>query len=196
MMKLVIPIVWALTMTAARFADPLPVILIVSVTMAAIVAWRERSRMRELMQITPRTAALAAAAAAVMVAVTYLAFPLLVRWFPSIGVETHTIYERFLSQRSVAMILLAVIPVIVAEEVLWRGAFQQSFGKWGVLVTAATYAIAHAPLGSLLLVAVAFVCGLYWSALRAISGSLIPSLCAHAAWDVALIVLPLVVART
>ncbi|MGZ8833514.1 MAG: CPBP family intramembrane glutamic endopeptidase [Thermoanaerobaculia bacterium] len=194
-MKFVIPVVWALTMTAARFADPLAVILIVSVTMAAIVAWRERTRMRELMRVTPRTAALAAAAAAVMVAVTYLAFPLLVRRIPSIGMESHAIFARFLAQRSVAMILLAVIPVIVAEEVLWRGEFQQSLGKWGVLVTASTYAIAHAPLGSLLLVAVAFLCGLYWSALRAMSGSLIPSLCAHAAWDVALIVLPLVAAR-
>jgi membrane protease YdiL (CAAX protease family) len=46
--------------------------------------------------------------------------------------------------------------------------------------------------GSLLLVVVAFLCGLYWSALRAISRSLVPSLCAHLAWDVALIVFPLV----
>ncbi|MGZ4778338.1 MAG: CPBP family glutamic-type intramembrane protease, partial [Thermoanaerobaculia bacterium] len=137
-------------------------------------------------------AALGAAAAVAMIAVTYLAIPFLVRGIPSIAVRAHEIYARFLIGRTAMVILIGVVPVIVAVVVLWRGEFQQSMGRWGVLVTAATYAIAHAPLGSMLLVAVAFVCGLYWSALRAISGSIVPSLCAHVAWDIALIVFPLV----
>lgn len=192
MRKIAIPVLWALAMAAARFFDPLLTILVAAVTMAAFVLWRERAAMRELLRVTPRTAALGAAAAAAMVGVTYLASPLLIRWIPSIGIRAHEIYARFLVDRTAVVILAAVLPVIVAEEVLWRGEFQQGMGKWGVVVTAATYAIAHAPLGSMLLVVVAFVCGLYWSALRAISGSLIPSLCAHVAWDIALIVFPLV----
>lgn len=192
MRKLAIPLAWALTMTAARFFDPLLTILVLSGTMAAIVVWRNPTLMRELLLITPRTTALGAAAAVAMVAVTYLAIPFLVRGIPSIGMRAHEIYARFLTGRSAMVILIGVVPVIVAEEVLWRGEFQQSMGKWGVLVTAATYAIAHFPLGSTLLVVVAFVCGLYWSALREISGSIVPSLCAHIVWDIALIVYPLV----
>jgi membrane protease YdiL (CAAX protease family) len=191
MKKLVIPIGWALAMAAARFLDPLLTILIAATTMMAIVLWRERALMRELFRVTQRTLAFGGAAAAAMLAVTYLATPLLIRWIPSIGARAHEIYLRFLTDRTALVILAAVLPVIVAEEVLWRGAFQQGMGKWGVIVTAAVYAIAHAPLGSMLLVVVALVCGLYWSALRAFSGSLIPSLCAHIVWDMALIVFPL-----
>ncbi|MGZ7081083.1 MAG: CPBP family intramembrane glutamic endopeptidase, partial [Thermoanaerobaculia bacterium] len=151
--------------------------------------------MRELLRITPRTIALGAAAAVAMIAVTYLAIPSLVRGIPSIGVGAREIYAR-LTGRSPMVMLIGVLPVIVAEEVLWRGEFQQSMGKWSVLPTAATYAIAHVPLGSTLLVVVAFFCGLYWSALREISGSIVPSLCAHMVWDIALIVYPLFLSAT
>lgn len=190
-MKIVIPIVWLLAMLAARFVDPLAAIAGIAVTTAAIVTWRERRTIGPLLRVTPRIALLAAVAAAAMIAVTYLTFPLLVRWIPRIGTETAMIYARFLSQRSLAVLIAAVVPVVIAEELLWRGAFQQSLPRAGVLLAAATYAVVHAPAGSLLLVVVAFVCGLYWSALRALSGSLIPPLCAHLAWDIALIVVPL-----
>lgn len=195
-MKVVIPILWILTMAAARYLEPLPVILIASVTMAAIVVWRDARRIRELVRVTPRVAILAVVAAAAMVAVTYSLFPLLVRSMPSIGTETASIYARFLSGHSMSLIVVSVVPVIVAEELIWRGAFQSSIGKGSVLVTAAVYALAHAPLGSTLLVAVAFVCGLYWSALRAMSQSLLPAVCAHLAWDIALVLFPLVLRGT
>lgn len=192
-MRFAIPIVWALTMAATRLvADPLPIVFAVAVITASIAAWRDRAAMRELFRVRTRTVILAAASAVAMVAVTYLAYPLLAHWFPSIEVETRALYSRFLLRNPLMLIIAAIIPVIVGEEVMWRGAFQKSTRRWSVLVTALVYAIAHVPAGSALLVAVAFACGLYWSALRAISGSLIPSLCAHLAWDIALIVFPLV----
>jgi membrane protease YdiL (CAAX protease family) len=53
-----------------------------------------------------------------------------------------------------------------------------------VLLAAATYALAHAAIGSLLLVVVALLCGIVWGALRAASKSLLPPLIAHLVWDV------------
>lgn len=191
-MIFVIPIVWALTMLAARFVSPLAVILIASVTLATVVAVRNRQLLRALTRTTPRIAIGAVLAAVVMVAATYLLFPVIVRFIPVVRTEASAIYARFLSSESTSLLIAAVVPVIVAEEVLWRGKFQDAAGKWSVIITPVVYAIAHAPLGSALLVAVAFVCGLYWSALRAISGSIIPPLCAHLAWDIALIVVPLI----
>lgn len=178
-------------MTLARFFDPLVVILIGSVALAMIVVVRDKDRIRALMTVTPRVALLGAAAATVMVAVTYMVFALLVRWLPSIRIEASSIYARFLAGHSIPITLAAVVPVIVAEELIWRGTFQDSTGKWGAIITPLVYALAHFPLGSALLVSVAFVCGLYWSLLRMFSRSLVPSLCAHLAWDIALILFPL-----
>jgi len=45
----------------------------------------------------------------------------------------------------------------------------------------------QAPLGSPSLVVAAFACGLVWSALRAATGSLVPTLVAHLLWDFAVL---------
>ncbi|HEX7680541.1 MAG TPA: CPBP family intramembrane glutamic endopeptidase, partial [Thermoanaerobaculia bacterium] len=182
-----IPVLWSLVMLTARFADPVPVIAVSAVTMAAVVGWHDRMTLRPLLRVTPRIAMLAFVAATAMVAVTYLAFPLLVTSIPRMGTETQLIYTRFLSHRRPMVLIAAVIPVIVAEEVLWRGVFQGSLARVSVLTASVVYCVAHAPAGSLLLMSVALVCGLYWSALRKISGSLIPPLCAHLVWDIVLI---------
>ena len=84
---------------------------------------------------------------------------------------------------------VAIVPVIVGEELVWRGVVQASLvrrlGVWGgVTMAAAVYALVHAPLGSSVLVAVAFSCGLAWGTLRATTASLVPSLVAHLLWDV------------
>lgn len=186
-----IPLLWSLVMLAARFGDPLPVIALSAVTMAAVIGWHERTTLGPLLRVTPRIALLAVAAAVAMVAVTYLAYPLLATSIPRLGTETQAIYTRFLSHRTPLVLIAAVIPVVLAEEVLWRGVFQGSLVRLSVLAAAVVYGVAHAPAGSLLLMSVALVCGLYWSALRRISGSLIPSLCAHLAWDILLIAFPL-----
>jgi membrane protease YdiL (CAAX protease family) len=52
-----------------------------------------------------------------------------------------------------------------------------------VVFSAVAYALAHAPIGSPLLVALALVCGLFWSALRAWTGSLVAPLVSHLLWD-------------
>lgn len=196
--RLAVPIVWAVAMLAARVLDPWIPIAIAAVGMSATVLSIDRELLQHLFRPAARTLALGLAAAVLMVAATYLSFPLLVRAFPAIGVRTHDLYSMFLTGRLRSSVVLFVIPIVAAEEILWRGAFQEwiatrfSSQPWLIVaVTAAVYAIAHAPFGSLLLVIIAFVCALFWSALRAISGSLLPPLMAHLAWDLALILIPL-----
>ena len=191
-MKFLIPIVWAVAMLASRFIDPLIPIFTAAMVMTVIVVWGDHRLMRTLLRITPRIAMLSVGAAIAMVAVTYLAFPLLASSIPMIAAETRSIYAHFLARRSLLPVIALVVPVVIAEELLWRGEVQQGMRRWSVFGAAAIYAIAHAPSGSLLLVVVAFVCGLYWSALREISGSLVPPLCAHLVWDIALLIYPLV----
>ncbi|HEX3070624.1 MAG TPA: CPBP family intramembrane glutamic endopeptidase [Thermoanaerobaculia bacterium] len=138
------------------------------------------------------------AATSIMLAATYGLFPLVARSLPALASETGNLYARFLASRSTVSILLFVIQVIVAEELMWRGAFQEWIAqrlpasRLAIIVLAAAgYAIAHLPLGSPLLAGIAFLCGLYWSALRSLTRSVVPSLIAHLAWDLALILVPL-----
>jgi membrane protease YdiL (CAAX protease family) len=58
---------------------------------------------------------------------------------------------------------------------------------------ASAYALAIAPLGSPVLMVVAFFCGLSWGTLRAATASLIPALVAHLLWDLLVLLwLPLI----
>jgi membrane protease YdiL (CAAX protease family) len=196
--RLAVPFVWVTATVVARSFDPWIPIAIAALGMSVTLLATDRVLMRRLFRPTLRMLMFGLVSAAVMVATTYALFPLLARAVPAIGDRTGELYATFLSGRPTVSVLLFVIPVIFAEEILWRGAFQEwvetrlpARPVMTVIFTAGVYAISHAPLGSGLLVAVAFVCGLYWSALRIFSRSLLPSLIVHLAWDLALILIPL-----
>lgn len=131
-----------------------------------------------------------------MVAATYVFAPL-VHLSSVIERDLQQLYASFrvAGARSAA---IALGPVIVGEELVWRGAVQgilQDRLRPGVaaVVAAMLYAAAHAPMGSPLLLVTALACGLVWSALRAATGSLVPSLLSHVIWDaVVLLAFPLV----
>ncbi len=190
-----IPIVWAVGMFGARSHPRMSVALAALVLFAAIVV-TDRARLVQLLRPTARLAVLGAVAAAVMIGATAALFPLLLRCAPSIAAMSAAIYARFLDADSFGTTLAFVIPLVIAEEVIWRGAFQDGVKlrsqTANVVVLASIYAAAHATFGSPLLVVVAFVCAIYWAGIRAASGSLIPSLLAHLAWDLALVIAPLV----
>ena len=92
---------------------------------------------------------------------------------------------------------IALGPVIVGEELVWRGVVQAALvrrlGPWaGVTVAAVAYALVLVPLGSPVMVAAALLCGLFWGTLRITTASLVPTLVAHLLWDgVVLLWLPL-----
>jgi membrane protease YdiL (CAAX protease family) len=193
-----VPLAWATAMLLARFIDPwIPIALAAVIVSAAIVS-AGRPDIRELFRPAPSRILIGLLGAAIMLAATYGLFPLVARSLPALASETGNLYARFLAGRSTVSILLFVIPVIVAEELMWRGAFQEWIAqrlpasRLAIIVLAAAgYAIAHLPLGSPLLAGIAFLCGLYWSALRSLTRSVVPSLIAHLAWDLALILVPL-----
>ena len=122
-----------------------------------------------------------------MVAVTYLLYPVLARLAPFIATDTVRLYSAF-RPPSLVIASVALTPVILGEELVWRGVVQtvlvRRFRAWGgVTLAAVAYALAHAPLGSPVLVIVALLCGLFWGALRATTSSLVPTLVAHLVWD-------------
>lgn len=132
------------------------------------------------------------AAGAVLVALTYLFFPLAVWLFPGLGSATAHLYQLFNSGPPLLRMTLPL--VILGEEVVWRGVVQTAIQNrcrvaLGAAVTAVIYAAAHAPMGEPLLVLVAFGCGLYWSLLRWRSESLVPALLSHLIWDLTVMVL-------
>jgi NADH dehydrogenase len=98
-----------------------------------------------------------------------------------------------------APFLLGTLPLIVlGEEVLWRGVvarfmIERAGRAWGIVLAAAVYTAAHLASFNPLLLAAAFLCGLFWGWLYAATDSLVPPLVCHVAWDAALLfVTPLV----
>ncbi len=123
-----------------------------------------------------------------MAAVTDLLYPVLARRVPFLATDTALLYSAFRAP-SLAVASVALAPVVVGEELVWRGVVQAALirrfgGAGGVVLAAVAYALAHAPLGSPVLVAVALLCGIAWGALRAASKSLVPPAVAHLVWDV------------
>jgi hypothetical protein len=159
-----------------------------AVALGATVLRLDRPGSWRLLRPSPRLIVLGVAAGCAMAAVTYLVYPLLASKLPFVAADTTMLYAAF---RAPAPLIaaLALGPIILGEELVWRGVVQtalaQRYGaKVGVVLAALAYALAHAPLGSPVLVAVALLCGLTWSALRATTSSLLPPLLAHLLWDV------------
>jgi uncharacterized protein len=127
-----------------------------------------------------------------MSAATYLLYPILTRLLPFIAEGTALLYSVFRGP-SPTLALFTLLPVVLFEELIWRGAVQSVFSRRvglvvGVLFSALAYALVLAPLGSLVLVLVAFACGLVWGALRAVTQSLVPPLVAHLLWDLLVLI--------
>jgi len=167
-----------------------------AVGMGVAVLVLDHAAVRGSLRPSTRLALLGAAAGCLMAATTYLLYPTVARYSPFIATDAARLYASFRVLPPV-IASLVLLPVIIGEELVWRGVVQvefvRRFGSWkGVTLGAIAYALAHAPVGSSLLVAVALVCGMAWGALRVVTGSLVPTLLAHLVWDVVVILwLPL-----
>ena len=162
---------------------------------ALALAWLPHL-LRTLLGTSGRIVTLGLAAAGTMGLATYVLFPVAVSIVPGVSAATSDLYLSFHANRPVWVIGLFLVPVVTAEELVWRGLVQEAIGRHAgqlatVLLTGLVYGLAHILLGSPLLVAVAIACGLYWSALRWQSHSLLPGLIAHLVWDVLILANPL-----
>lgn len=167
-----------------------------SVALGAAVLVFDRPAATALLRPSATLVLAGAIAGALMAAATHLLYPALARLLPFLTSDTARLYAAFRAP-SRAVATAALIPIIIGEELVWRGVVQtwlvRRLGAWGgVTLAAGAYALVHAPVGSPVLVAVAFGCGVVWGALRGVSGSLVPSLVAHVVWDVVVLLgLPL-----
>lgn len=158
-----------------------------SVVLAAAAIVVEGSRLRALLtvQLRPIVGGLLVGGLATLL--TRPLYEVTARIVPTLTSDVALLYGR-LGATAPAWASLALVIIVVAEEIVWRGAvqgaLQRSYGVGlGVLLAAALYALALVPVGSPVLVLVAFACGLLWSGLRAATASLTAPLIAHLLWD-------------
>ena len=189
----------ALWFAATLFSGPVGIWLAIgsaSIALGAAVLGFDRANTRALLTPTPKLILVGLVAGSVMSAATYLLYPILARVAPFIAVDATLLYAVFRGP-SPLLAALTLVPVIFGEELVWRGITQSVFVRslgavGGVVLASLIYALVLAPLGSLLLVLVALGCGLVWGGLRAVTGSLVPSLVAHLLWDaLVLLIVPL-----
>jgi len=159
-----------------------------SVALGVAILVFDRAASLRLLRPSVRLVLVGVAVGWSMAAATYLLYPVVARVLPFIPTDTARLYASFRAPPLVVA-ALALLPVIVGEELVWRGVVQTASvrrlgPRRGVIVAALAYALAHAPLGSPVLVVVALSCGMAWGALRAASASLLPGLLAHLVWDI------------
>jgi hypothetical protein len=190
-LALLVVAVWSLGATFAAHVGVWIGVGSVAVALGAFVLARVPA-VRARLRPRPRDVAAGAAAALLLVAGTYALSPVLGRspWFAQ---ELRALYGAFQAAGTGAA-AVALAPVVLGEELAWRGVVQevaeQRVGRTSAAVlTAVAYALAHAPTGSSLLVVTALGCGLVWGWLRAATGSLVPSVVCHLIWDVVVLLL-------
>jgi len=182
---------WLLAAASTRAFGIWLAIGVAAVALGMAVLVFERPALTALLRPSASWGLLGVAVGGLMAATTYLLYPVLVRLVPLIATDTALLYSAFRApSRVVASV--ALVPVVVGEELVWRGVVQTALMRrlgpgLGVVWAAVAYALVCAPLRSPVLVAVALSCGLVWGTLRATTGSLVPTLVAHLMWDVLLL---------
>ena len=186
-LAIVCVVVWVVAAACARVLGIWLAVGGAAVALGVAVWILDRNQARALLRPSPGLLAVGVAAGGVMAAVSALLYPVLARRVPFMAPDTALLYSAFRAP-SLTIASIALAPVVVGEELVWRGVVQAALtrrlGRPGGLVFAAVaYALAHAALGSPVLVTVALLCGIAWGALRAASKSLVPPLLAHLVWD-------------
>ena len=124
------------------------------------------------------------ALAGVTLAATYLAYPLIRDLFPGVAEDVRSVY-RLLPATKLAVPV--VLLVVVAEELLWRGALLDALRAdhplaSAVVLSSTLYGAAQLGLGVPALAIVGFALGVVWAGTAAVTGRLVAPLVAHAIW--------------
>jgi membrane protease YdiL (CAAX protease family) len=139
------------------------------------------------------------AGGALMVLATQLVFAWLVTMSPWLGKQTAGLYALLAAAPGPLGGLPILLTVVLAEEVIWRGALydvleQRLLGAhWVVMASVALYLLPQLFFGSLLLMLVAVIAGAIWTLARVVSKDLLAPLLVHLIWDLAtFVVWPLI----
>jgi membrane protease YdiL (CAAX protease family) len=117
---------------------------------------------------------------------TYPAYALLRSFVPGIEGQVAALYTAA-HQTTLAEALPWVVAIIVAEELLWRGALLYVLARrvppaLAMAISVASYAAAQFGTGSWIVMLLALVCGTLWTLQRHLTRSLLSPLLAHLIW--------------
>jgi len=130
---------------------------------------------------------------AAMTLITYPAYALLRAVVPEIETHVAALYTAA-HQTTLAEALPWVVAIIIAEELIWRGALLHVLARrvppaLAMAISVATYAAAQFGTGSWIVMALALVCGTLWTLQRQLTHSLLSPLLAHLIWTPTVILL-------
>ena len=166
---------------------------------------------RALLRPSRRSAAIGLCAGVLLTVLTHAAFALATWRTPEVRAATDWLFRLAYSD-AIALPARALLIMVIAgsEEVVFRGTLLgalpargaralQPLGRGDLLrivTLSAAYALSMLTLGSALLVACAFACGVAWAGLRVATRSLIAPIVAHVVWDLGVLIMwPLVELR-
>jgi membrane protease YdiL (CAAX protease family) len=183
----ILVVAWSIAVAAAHPLGVWPAIGGAAVLLGGLAVRFDATLLR-LLRPSPRRLAIGVIAGLLMGAATLLAYAPLADSSARVAAEAARLYEGFRGM-PVTLATIVLVPVVLGEELVWRGAVQSALARRltptaAVLGAAVLYASAQAPLGSPVLVLVALACGTAWGALRAATNSLAPAFLAHLVWDV------------
>jgi len=184
---LALPTPWPLEVTLTPYA----------VAFAALALYLTPG-VRALLRPRPADVLWGVGSGVLLAALTHVGGALLFKWSPASEASVRSLYVQASVDNRADLLLLGLVGVVViAEELIWRGAvyrrLAQRFPGWRAIVLASIF-YTSSTLGLLnpMLVAAALMMGLAWTILAARSGRLVAPLLSHLTWDlIILVVYPL-----
>lgn len=165
---------------------------------AGIGGWALGARARALFTVTARSALVALALGAVLVAVTHGAYRVASIAYPELAVAVRALYASIdVGASGLTLVILTAI-VVVGEEIVWRGVAVDLATNAGSRITigaisVALYAVPQLVGGVPLLIVAATLLGGVFATQRLVTGRLTDALLTHVVWSVAVfVVVPLV----
>ncbi len=167
----------------ARAHAFLPVIGVVAAAVCATVLALS-PEVRRMLRPRFRDVLWGIAGGGVSLSATYLLYPLVRALAPAVQGDVRFLYALVPVS---AATLPVILVVVVAEELLWRGALQSALAVHhptasAVVLSSALYAAAQLGLGAPILGAVALGLGLLWAVEASLTGRLVAPLVSHAMW--------------
>jgi uncharacterized protein len=164
-----------------------------ALSVAAVIAALSSPELGRWLRPNRRAVAVGLVVGVGMTLLTYPLFGLARAVFPELGSAVSELYSTA-HQQSIAESLPWVLAIIVAEELLWRGALLHVLVRrvpnaLAMALSVLSYALAQFGTGSWIVMLLALVCGTVWTVQRRLTHSLLSPLISHLIWTPIVILL-------
>lgn len=185
-------IAWAAVLLSFGRSEVFAPLAACALAIIALLFSLDHRRLVPLLLPAPRAALIGLSTGALMTALTYPAYAVGVRLVPSLAGAVEAEYADTGIAHNLSL-LPALVVIVFAEEVLWRGSLVALMPKAKVhekaLLSVLLYTACQTAHGSTVVVLVAAACGMVWVLLRLLTGSLIAPLLSHLVWTLTVMVL-------